>query len=111
MRAANAIERGATLIRGAAVKALTDADGAVRGVTMRHPDGRMEDIESTVLLDCSGMATFLGNQKVTGPKYLGSYDKQIAFFAHVKGALRDGGTEGEMAPGNTVIFYQKKYHW
>lgn len=111
MMLANAIERGATLVRGSAIKALTDADGAVRGVTMRHPDGRMEDIESTVLLDCSGMATFLGNQKVTGPKYLGSYDKQIAFFAHVKRALRDGGTEGEMAPGNTVIFYQKKYHW
>lgn len=111
MMLAKAIERGATLVRGTAVKAIMDDKGAVCGVTMRHPDGRIEDIESTVILDCSGMATFLGNQKVTGPKYLGSYDKQIAFFAHVKGAIRDGGTEGEMAPGNTVIFYQKKYHW
>ena len=37
------------------------------------------------------MATFLANQKVTGPKYVGSYDKQIAFFAHIKGAIRDSG--------------------
>ena len=92
--------RGATVVRGKAVKALLGADGAVRGVTLRHPDGRLEDIESEVVLDCSGLATFLANQGVTGPKYVGSYDKQIAFFAHVTGALR-----------NTLIFYKKKFHW
>ena len=106
-----AVQRGAQLVRGSAVKALLHEDGGVRGVTMRHPDGREEDLESTVVLDCSGMATFLGNQKVTGPKYLGSYDKQIAFFAHVRGAVRDDGTEGEFARDNSVIFYQKKFHW
>ncbi|MDQ3198464.1 MAG: tryptophan 7-halogenase [Verrucomicrobiota bacterium] len=106
-----AAKRGAQLVHGSAVKALLGEDGGVRGVTMRHPDGRMEDIEATVVLDCSGMATFLGNQKITGPKYVGAYDKQIAFFAHVRGALRDEGTEGETAPGNTIIFYEKKYHW
>ena len=51
----------------------------LRGVTVRKKDGTEEDFESEVLLDCSGMATFLANQRVTGPKYLGSYDKQIAF--------------------------------
>ncbi|MBA3831089.1 MAG: tryptophan 7-halogenase [Chthoniobacterales bacterium] len=104
-------KRGATIVRGTATIALLGEDGRVRGVTMRHPDGRTEEIESTVLLDCSGMATFLGNQKVTGPKYVGSYDKQIAFFAHVTGAVRDSGTSGEHARDNTIIFYQKKYHW
>ena len=54
--------------------------------------GAPKKIEAEVVLDCSGMATFLANQKVTGPKYVGSYDKQIAFFAHVKGAIRDDGT-------------------
>ena len=78
---------------------------------MKRPDGSSEEIEAEVVLDCSGMATFLANQKVTGPKYLGSYDKQIAFFTHVKGAMRDSGTSGEMAKDNTLIFYQKKYHW
>jgi len=104
-------ERGATVIRGTATKALLGDDGAVRGVTMRRPDGTTEDIESEMLLDCSGMATFLANQRVTGPKYVGSYDKQIAFFAHVTGALRNTGTSGEDAKDNTLIFYQKKYHW
>ena len=85
--------RGATLVRGKATKALQTDDGGVRGVIMQRPDGSSEEIEAEVVLDCSGMATFLANQKVTGPKYLGSYDKQIAFFAHVKGAIRDEGTE------------------
>ena len=104
-------KRGAKLIRGTAKQALRTKDGGVRGVTMKRPDGSSEEIEADVVIDCSGMATFLANQKVTGPKYLGSYDKQIAFFTHVKGAVRDSGTSGEMAKDNTLIFYQKKYHW
>jgi flavin-dependent dehydrogenase len=103
--------RGANVIRGTATKALLASDGAVRGVTMRRPDGTTEDIESEVVLDCSGLATFLANQRVTGPKYVGSYDKQIAFFAHVTGAIRNTGVSGEDAKDNTLIFYQKKFHW
>ena len=103
--------RGATVIRGTATKALLAKDGAVRAVTKRRPDGTTEDIESEVVLDCSGMATFLANQRVTGPKYVGSYDKQIAFFAHVTGAIRNTGVSGEDAKDNTLIFYQKKFHW
>jgi 1H-pyrrole-2-carbonyl-[peptidyl-carrier protein] brominase len=104
-------KRGAKLIRGTAKSALRTEEGGVRGVTIKRPDGSSEEIEADVVIDCSGMATFLANQKVTGPKYLGSYDKQIAFFTHVKGAVRDSGTSGEMAKDNTLIFYQKKYHW
>ncbi len=90
-------KRGAILVRGTAVKVLQTEGGAVCGITIRKPDGTLEDIGAKVVLDCSGMATFLANQKVTGPKYLGSYDKQIAFFAHIKGGIRDNGTSGEMA--------------
>jgi len=104
-------KRGATLVRGTAIKALPTDDGGVCGITIRKPDGTEEDIAARVVLDCSGMATFLANQKVTGPKYLGSYDKQIAFFAHIKGGIRDRGTSGEMAKDNTLIFYKEKYHW
>jgi flavin-dependent dehydrogenase len=103
--------RGATLVRGKATKVLQADDGTVGGVEILRPDGSTEKIESKVLLDCSGMATFLANHKVTGPKYIGSYDKQIAFFAHVKGAVRDKGMSGEKARGNTLIFYKKKFHW
>ncbi len=106
-----AVKRGAILKRGTAVKALMGEDGGLRGVLVRWQDGTTEEIEAKVTLDCSGQATFLANQKVTGPKYLGSYDKQVAFFSHVKGAIRDSGTEGENAKDNTLILYHNKFHW
>src|SRR5216110_2421057 len=103
--------RGATVMRGAATKPLLADDGAVRGVSVRWPDGKSEDIETQMVLDCSGQATFLGNQRVTGPKYLGNYDKQVAFFSQVTGAVRGSGTSGEDSKDNTVIFYARKFHW
>ncbi len=106
-----AVKRGARLRRGTALKALAGEDGGVRGVLVRWSDGGTEEIEAKVTLDCSGQATFLANQKVTGPKYVGSYDKQVAFFTHVKGAIRDTGTAGENAKDNTLILYQNKFHW
>src|SRR5436305_5272283 len=103
--------RGATVMRGTATKPLLADDGAVRGVTVRWPDGKSEDIETQIVLDCSGQATFLANQRVTGPKYVGSYDKQVAFFSQVTGAVRGPGISGEDAKDNTLIFYAKKFHW
>ena len=103
--------RGAKVVRGKAVKPLLSEDGGMRGVTMRRPDGSHEDIEAEVTLDCSGLATFLANQRVTGPKYVGNYDKQVAFFSHATGAIRDSGTSGDQARNNTLIFYLKKFHW
>jgi 1H-pyrrole-2-carbonyl-[peptidyl-carrier protein] brominase len=103
--------RGATVLRGRATKPLMGDEGGLRGLTVQWPDGGVEDIETELVLDCSGLATFLANHRVTGPKYLGSYDKQIAFFTHVTGAIRDPDTAGECAQGNTLIFYKEKYHW
>src|SRR6266700_1395377 len=67
--------------------------------------------ETEIVLDCSGQATFLANQRATGPKYLGNYDKQVAFFSQVTGAVRGSGTSGEDSKDNTVIFYARKFHW
>ncbi|MBA3543160.1 MAG: tryptophan 7-halogenase, partial [Chthoniobacterales bacterium] len=106
-----ALSRGAKLIRGTATKALPYDDGSLRGIVVRRLDESEEEVETKMVLDCSGQATFLANQKVTGPKYMGSYDKQVAFFSHVRGAIRDTGTSGEFAPNNTHIFYHKKFHW
>src|SRR5213082_236259 len=102
-----AAKRGANVIRGKAVKPLLGEDGSMRGVTMRRPDGSHEDIEAEVTLDCSGLATFLANQRVTGPKYVGNYDKQIALFSHATGAVRGSASSGEDAKDNTLIFYLK----
>jgi 1H-pyrrole-2-carbonyl-[peptidyl-carrier protein] brominase len=102
-----AVDRGATLIPGQAMRPIVDDHGVVRGVTVRTADGATLEIESEVVLDCSGQATFLANAGVTGPKYRGNYDKQIAIFSQVAGAIRDEGPN----QNDTLIFYQKKYHW
>jgi flavin-dependent dehydrogenase len=106
-----AVARGATLLPGKAIKPLVNEAGSVRGVQVRAADGGLINIESEVLLDCSGQATFLANAGVTGPKYLGSYDKQIAIFSQVAGAIRDDNSSRFMHKDNTLIFYKNKYHW
>jgi flavin-dependent dehydrogenase len=106
-----AVSRGATLVRGQATRPLRNDDGSVRGVEVRMPDGGLQEFESEVLLDCSGQGTFLAAAGVTGPKYLGSYDKQIAIFSQIRGGIRDGGDSRKTAKDNTLIFYKKKFHW
>jgi flavin-dependent dehydrogenase len=108
-------KRGAKILRGKAVSPVV-ADGQVLGADVRMDDGGVQRISSEVLLDCSGQATWLGNMGgVTGPKYLGAYDKQIAIFSQVSGALRDESLDKsanrENHRDNTLIFYQKKFHW
>lgn len=111
-----AVSRGASLMSAKALHPLLDDSGGVTGVKVRLPGGKTEDLKSQVLLDCSGQATWLANLgKVTGPKYLGAYDKQIAIFSQVSGAIRDTGTAKDSDRNNhkdnTLIFYWKKYHW
>src|SRR5207237_529647 len=97
-----AVARGANLVRGQALRPITTDDGTVRGVKVRMPDGGIQDIEADMLLDCSGQATWLANLGgYTGPKYLGSYDKQIAIFSQVPNFVRDPGGSKELAPDNT----------
>jgi 1H-pyrrole-2-carbonyl-[peptidyl-carrier protein] brominase len=104
--------RGTELISGKALHPLLDGDGTVTGVRVSLKDGTALDIHSEVLLDCSGQATWLANLGgVTGPKYLGAYDKQIAIFSQVHGAIRENGGTRDTHRDNTLIFYQKKYHW
>jgi flavin-dependent dehydrogenase len=60
-----------------------------------------------MVLDCSGQCTYLANIGVTGPKYVGNYDKQIAIYSQVGGTIRD-----EMvSEGDTLVFFEKKHHW
>jgi flavin-dependent dehydrogenase len=107
-----AVVRGATLLHGKVIKPLIDDEGGVCGVQVRLADGGIMDIQSEVVLDCSGQATFLANRGgVTGPKYLGSYDKQIAIFSQVMDTVRDDGSTREKDPDNTLIMYEKKFHW
>ena len=108
-----ALSRGASLVHGRALKPIVGDDGAVTGAQVRMADtNKVEDIHCQMLLDCSGQATWLANlSNVTGPKYLGAYDKQIAIFSQVTGAIREDGGSRDTNRDNTLIFYQKKYHW
>jgi flavin-dependent dehydrogenase len=106
-----AAERGATVIHGKATKPLLDDDGAVCGVQVDTAEGGLIEIESQVVLDCSGQATFLARSGVTGPKYLGHYDKQIAIFSQIANGIRDNGNTRDTQKDNTLIFYKEKYHW
>lgn len=107
----HALAKGTVLIPGKATRPLLHDDGSVRGVEVRLAGGSYETIEAEVILDCSGQATFLANAGVTGPKYLGNYDKQIAIFSQVKGTVRDQGSSRFEDKDNTLIFYQQKFHW
>lgn len=106
-----AVGRGARHLTAKALRPIRGRDGSVSGLEVRKPHGEVVSVESEMLLDCSGEATFLANHRVTGPKYLGNYDKQVAFFSQVSGAVRDPGGGRETDPDNTVIFYEKKFHW
>jgi flavin-dependent dehydrogenase len=108
-----ALARGAQYLPGQALTPIVNEKGQVTGVNVRMSDGGVQEIHSELLLDCSGQNTWLANHgNVTGPKYLGNYDRQMAVFSQVVGGIRDtGGPERSDQPDNTLIFYKKKYHW
>jgi len=98
---------GAEVVTGQATQVLRNSDGSVGGVMVRTPRGETVRIESKVVVDASGMATFLSNAGVAGTKERGKYDRQLAMFSHLRGAKREPGK----ARGNTLIFYANKNHW
>jgi flavin-dependent dehydrogenase len=108
-----AVSRGCEYLDGKALTPIIDEkDGSVKGLKVQWPNGKIEDIYCDLLLDCSGQATWLAKLGgVTGPKYLGSYDKQIAIFSQIEGCIRDDGQTRDLHRDNTLIFYWKKYHW
>ena len=106
-----AVRCGATLVPGQATAPLLGEEGEVQGVRVRLSDETTADLECEMLLDCSGQATFLANAGVTGPKYVGNYDKQIAVFSQVVGADRATGDSRASTADDTLIFYKGKYHW
>ncbi|MBI3995016.1 MAG: MFS transporter [Nitrospirae bacterium] len=106
-----AVARGADLLQGRATRPLRNDDGSVRGVEVRMAAGGTQEIESEVILDCSGQATFLADAGVTGTKHIGNHVKHIAIFSQVTGAIRDQGGSRDNYKDNTLIFYQKKFHW
>jgi flavin-dependent dehydrogenase len=109
-----ALSRGAEMVDGLATQPIVDENGVVKGARVavgNNGDKREIDLHAEMTLDCSGQATFLANRKATGPKYKGSYDKQIALFSQIDSYQRNDGHDRQHGSGNTHIFYKKKYHW
>ena len=99
-----AAQAGIRIVQGQARKPVLDSDGSLRGALIGDSQGEVSRIDSEVLVDASGQATFLSNVGIAGKKGRGRYDKQLAVFTHVKGALRDAGKDS----GNTLIFTVKR---
>ena len=93
-----ALKDGAEIVRGRATKALQKEDGTVYGVEVKLENGDVETIEADIVVDASGMATFLSATGIAGQRERGKYDRQVAIYSHVKGAKRD-------EQDNTLIFY------
>jgi flavin-dependent dehydrogenase len=102
-----AIARGADFIQGQVTQPIVDDDGAVCGLTVRAAEGGTINIESEMVLDCTGQYTYFANMGITGPKFVGNYDNQMAIFSRVT----DTDREGMAHRGDTLLFYHKKYHW
>jgi flavin-dependent dehydrogenase len=101
-----AAARGVSVMQAEALAPLLNGHGT-RGVRVRTDSGTVEDIAAEVLVDASGPSTFLANAGLIGEKVRGNYDRQVAVFSQVSGAIRDPG----VASGNTLIFYREKRHW
>ncbi len=102
--------RGAEYMECDAVSPIREGD-RVTGLQIRTEQGALENLACEVLVDCSGLATFLANRGVTGPKTKGSYANQVAVYSQLAGVIRDNGTEPSKVNGNTLIFYKEKDHW
>jgi flavin-dependent dehydrogenase len=103
-----AIARGAGFIHGQVTEPIIDDDGAVCGLRVKSAEGKSFDIASEMVLECTGQYTYFANLGgITGPKFVGNYDKQMAIFSRVGNTNR----EGMRARGDTWLFYQKKHHW
>lgn len=103
-----AIERGAKFHQAEVISPLMDGD-SVSGLQFRTENGALNTLNTDVVIDASGQGTFLANcRDITSHKERGRYDKQVAIFSQVRGAIRGLDTKGA---GDTIIFYKQKHHW
>ncbi len=98
---------GAEYMQGEAVGVLRNAQDDVVGVQVRpHESHHMLDIFAEVVVDASGLGTFLSRQGVAAPRVPGRYAKQVAIFSQIANPVRGG-----EYPDDTLIFYGEKHHW
>jgi len=105
-------ERGLKIIDAEVDNVIRNEDGSLNGLIYSTKDGKEHKVYADVIVDCSGLNTFLANKKITSKKERGVYDNQIAIFSHFKGCVRPKPLEDEeLMPDDTLLFYLKKHHW
>lgn len=104
-----AVERGVETFKGQATGVRMEGN-LLRAVQCKNAAGEDVELFGDVVIDASGQNTFLANKGVIGPKGRGNYDKQVAIFIQVTGAIRGVGANGDR-PDDTIIFYREKNHW
>ncbi|GAP63754.1 hypothetical protein ARMA_2177 [Ardenticatena maritima] len=98
---------GADFMQGEVVNVLRNEQGDVIGVQVRpHDSQHLLDIDADVVVDASGLGTFLSRQDVAAPRVPGRYAKQVAIFSQIANPVRGG-----EYPDDTLIFYGDKHHW
>jgi 1H-pyrrole-2-carbonyl-[peptidyl-carrier protein] brominase len=103
-------DRGAEYLECEAIAPL-QGNGRVIGLQIRTGGGALENLNSEILVDCSGQATFLANRGITGAKVKGGYANQIGVFSQIEDMTLDSGLEPSQKMGNTLIFYRRRDHW
>jgi flavin-dependent dehydrogenase len=102
-----ALAAGTELIRGQATTPILAEDGTARGVKVKMADGGVQEVESEVLVDVSGQAKWLCGLGLTSKPEIGHYDRQVAIFTQLKGAIRNDPPHRD----DTLIFYKQLVHW
>jgi FADH2-dependent halogenase len=102
-----AIEGGAEHRDGTVKEILREGEKVVGVRYAPRGSNELVEVRSRFVVDASGHSVILSKHGVAGPRQIGDFDKQVAVFTQVKGALRDPGAMGN----NTVIFYSDVYEW
>jgi len=97
---------GAGYLQGKAYGVIRESD-ALRGIEVRDKTGKIIRVNSKVVVDASGPATFLNSSGLTSRKMRGGYDKQVAIYSQLAGGIRSEGAGAD----NTLILYREKNHW
>ncbi|HEX4955547.1 MAG TPA: tryptophan 7-halogenase [Thermoanaerobaculia bacterium] len=104
----NAADKGVTVRRGAGVSKVHWQGDRATGVSIQPADGEPYEVACRVLVDASGQSTVVARSRgllVNEPNL-----KNVAYFSHFEGALRDPGID----EGATLVLHtsdQKAWFW
>jgi len=104
----NAIEKGADVRRGVAVREFTFDGERATGARLRLADGSHQEVASRVVVDASGQSALLARQ--LGILEVEPNLRNIAYYTHYEGAIQETGKDA----GATVIYRtsnRKSWFW